>query len=244
MHSSITLLIPFRVAIGNHDEFRQPGAVKAAVAGSSVPHLRLRRLLLRFAYNKLTEMVPAHRPGLIAASIALMLDCSSPSPSELTFPADMSTQLSLSVCSLVETSLFRGILHHRSVAGSVVACLLLSFTTGGLEIPAFASQAYQYERSYSEIVMTFAWLVYTSHATAVDPKKGETSRRTHRNRFFIVGANILAGGAFTGASMNPAVSFGPALVSFTWTHHGRVYWAGPVVGGGLAGIVYEDGPGL
>lgn len=88
-----------------------------------------------------------------------------------------------------------------------------------------------------EIVMTFG-LVYTVYATAVDPKKGDLGTIAPIAIGFIVGANILAGGAFTGASMNPAVSFGPAVVSWTWTHH-WVYWAGPIIGGGIAGVVYE-----
>lgn len=55
---------------------------------------------------------------------------------------------------------------------------------------------------------------------------------------FIVGANILAGGAFEGASMNPAVSFGPAVVSWSWDSH-WVYWLGPFLGAGIAATVYE-----
>ncbi|KAJ0503317.1 putative major intrinsic protein [Helianthus annuus] len=88
-----------------------------------------------------------------------------------------------------------------------------------------------------EIVMTFG-LVYTVYATAVDPKKGTLGTIAPIAIGFIVGANILAGGAFTGASMNPAVSFGPALVSWTWANH-WIYWVGPLVGGGLAGLIYE-----
>lgn len=88
-----------------------------------------------------------------------------------------------------------------------------------------------------EIVMTFG-LVYTVYATAIDPKKGSLGVIAPIAIGFIVGANILAGGAFDGASMNPAVSFGPAVVSWTWANH-WVYWLGPLIGGGLAAIVYD-----
>ncbi|KAF7848032.1 hypothetical protein BT93_L2354 [Corymbia citriodora subsp. variegata] len=88
-----------------------------------------------------------------------------------------------------------------------------------------------------EIVMTFG-LVYTVYATAIDPKRGNVGIIAPIAIGFIVGANILAGGAFDGASMNPAVSFGPALVSWSWDNH-WVYWAGPLIGGGLAGLIYE-----
>lgn len=88
-----------------------------------------------------------------------------------------------------------------------------------------------------EIVMTFG-LVYTVYATAVDPKKGNIGIIAPLAIGFIVGANILAGGAFDGASMNPAVSFGPAVVSWSWNNH-WVYWAGPLIGAGIAGLIYE-----
>ena len=82
-------------------------------------------------------------------------------------------------------------------------------------------------------------LLFTVYATIVDPKKGSLDGLGPTLTGFVVGANILAGGAFSGASMNPARSFGPALVSWDWTDH-WVYWVGPLIGGGLAGFIYES----
>ncbi|KAL3611106.1 hypothetical protein D5086_002126 [Populus alba] len=124
--------------------------------------------------------------------------------------------------------------------GSVVACLLLKVATGGLETSAFAlsSGVGVWNAVVFEIVMTFG-LVYTVYATAVDPKRGDIGIIAPIAIGFIVGANILAGGAFDGASMNPAVSFGPAVVSWTWDNH-WVYWLGPFAGSAIAAIVYEE----
>lgn len=88
-----------------------------------------------------------------------------------------------------------------------------------------------------EIVMTFG-LVYVVYATAIDPKRGDLGTIAPLCIGFIVGANILAGGPFDGASMNPARAFGPALLGWRWRHH-WIYWVGPLIGGGFAGLVYE-----
>lgn len=58
----------------------------------------------------------------------------------------------------------------------------------------------------------------------------------------------IAGINATGASLNPARSFGPALVSGEWGREHWVYWAGPGLGavltalfyGYLKGLKYED----
>lgn len=48
---------------------------------------------------------------------------------------------------------------------------------------------------------------------------------------------ILVAGPFTGAALNPARAFGPALASSHWANHG-VYLVGPLIGC-VAGPIYE-----
>lgn len=164
-------------------------------------------------------------------------------------------------------TLLRGLLYWiAQLLGSVVACFLLKFATGGLvattekkkkkknpilRLPsnlrllirqktgafALSANVTAWNALVFEIVMTFG-LVYTVYATAVDPKKGDLGVIAPIAIGFIVGANILAGGAFDGASMNPAVSFGPAVVSWTWDNH-WVYWLGPLIGAAIAALVYD-----
>jgi aquaporin related protein len=43
---------------------------------------------------------------------------------------------------------------------------------------------------------------------------------------------------FSGSSINPARSFGPAVIMDLWENH-WVYWAGPLLGGVLAGLIYK-----
>jgi MIP family channel proteins len=78
------------------------------------------------------------------------------------------------------------------------------------------------------------FLVLTVLGTAVDAKAPKLGG-------LLVGlavtTGILAIGALTGASMNPARTFGPALVSGIWEGH-AVYWIGPLAGGALAGALY------
>ena len=42
----------------------------------------------------------------------------------------------------------------------------------------------------------------------------------------------------TGGSLNPARSFGPAVITSQWQDH-YVYWVGPLLGALLAGLFYR-----
>ncbi|KAK2631198.1 hypothetical protein EUGRSUZ_K02339 [Eucalyptus grandis] len=123
--------------------------------------------------------------------------------------------------------------------GAILASLLLRLVTAGMRPVGFilGSGVGEMNGLLLEIVMTFG-LVYTVYATAIDPKRGSLGIIAPLAIGLIVAANILVGGPFDGASMNPALAFGPALVGWRWRHH-WIYWLGPLIGGALAGLIYE-----
>jgi MIP family channel proteins len=85
-----------------------------------------------------------------------------------------------------------------------------------------------------EAIATFL-LVFVVFGTAVDPRAPKVGG-------FAIGltltACIFAVGPLTGASLNPARSFGPAVVSGSYQGQ-AAYWIGPLVGGILAAVLYD-----
>lgn len=86
-----------------------------------------------------------------------------------------------------------------------------------------------------EGILTF-FLVFVIFGTAVDPRGPKAIFPLCIG--MTITMDILAGGALTGASMNPARSFGPALLSGRWDDH-WVYWLGPILGGAFAAWLYD-----
>jgi aquaporin Z len=89
-----------------------------------------------------------------------------------------------------------------------------------------------------EAVLTFL-LVWVVFATAVDPA-GSFGKIAGLAIGLTIAMDIMMGGPFTGAAMNPARSFGPAVVSGELTGM-WVYFLGPIIGGTLAALLYELG---
>jgi MIP family channel proteins len=87
---------------------------------------------------------------------------------------------------------------------------------------------------FVEAVLTF-FLVLAVYGTAVDPRHPPIGGLAIGLTIFV---DILIGGPITGASMNPARSFGPALISNDWDNH-LIYWLGPLVGALIAGLLYS-----
>jgi MIP family channel proteins len=87
-----------------------------------------------------------------------------------------------------------------------------------------------------EGILTFI-LLMTIFAVAVD-------KRGPKNIYGLaigltMAMDILAAGPLTGASMNPARSFGPAFIGGYWESH-AAYWLGPILGALAAAITYES----
>ncbi|CAN5475534.1 MIP/aquaporin family protein [soil metagenome] len=93
----------------------------------------------------------------------------------------------------------------------------------------------------AEIIATFL-LTFVIWGSAADPRARNTGG-------FAIGltiaANIIAFGGLTGASMNPARSFGPTLIAeltndqaALWARH-WIYWVGPIIGALWAAVIYH-----
>jgi aquaporin Z len=87
-----------------------------------------------------------------------------------------------------------------------------------------------------ETVMTFT-LVYVVLATTTS-KNFKIVPLAGLAIGFTLGFNVIFGGSITGGSLNPARSFGPALITWDFAYN-WIYWVAPIAGGIIAAGVYR-----
>jgi aquaporin NIP len=86
-----------------------------------------------------------------------------------------------------------------------------------------------------EVLLT-AFLMFVITAVATDPRIPAPLAPLAIGATVALGA--LWGGPISGASMNPARSFGPALVAGVWSYQ-WIYWVSPILGAILGASAYQ-----
>jgi aquaporin NIP len=123
------------------------------------------------------------------------------------------------------------------LTGAALGALLLLavWPDGPAELGATVPQVGAGSALVYEAVMT-AILMFVIMAVATDTRAAGAAAAISIGG--VIGLDALFGGPVTGASMNPARSFGPALVAGEWTDF-WVYVVGPIVGAGIGAGAYQ-----
>jgi len=129
------------------------------------------------------------------------------------------------------------------LAGGTAGALMLRASlpkrvveTAAYGVPAVITGLSNGQAVLIEFILTF-FLVWVVFASAIDPE-GAFNKVAGLAIGFVITMDILMGGFFTGAAMNPARHFGPALVGGKWNGW-WVYWVGPVAGAIVAAALYD-----
>jgi aquaporin NIP len=122
------------------------------------------------------------------------------------------------------------------VGGATVAALLLRLFLGGAARAAATVPTLEVWRACGvEAVLTF-FLMLVVMAVATDARVASPAAGLAVG--LTIAFDALMGGPLTGASMNPARSLGPALVTGVWRAQ-WIYWLGPLAGAAAAVYLYE-----
>ena len=119
-----------------------------------------------------------------------------------------------------------------AVAAAWACCWLLGRDAVAKGTPQLASGVGMGQGIAIEAFITF-FLVFVVFGTAVSPR-GPKIGGLAIGLTIVIG--ILFAGPLTGAAINPARTFGPAVVGGVWDAH-AVYWIGPLLGGAVGGWV-------
>ena len=127
------------------------------------------------------------------------------------------------------------------LVGALVAGFALRFAfdasldTTSLGTPALGAAVSPTTGIAVEAILTMV-LMTAVFGTAVDPRAPKIGGLAIG---LAVAADILMGGPMTGAAMNPARWFGPAIASGALDNW-YVWWIGPLIGAGVVAVIYRS----
>jgi MIP family channel proteins len=128
------------------------------------------------------------------------------------------------------------------LAGAALAALLVKSLLPGiltravkLGVPALGHGVNASSGFVIEAILTF-FLVVVVFGAAVDKRNAHNAVAGLAIGLTIC-IDVLFGGPFTGAAMNPSRAFGPQLVGGYWAN-GWVWYVGPLLGGAVAGLLW------
>lgn len=104
-----------------------------------------------------------------------------------------------------------------------------------LGTPTAAAELAPLEAMGLEALLTFVWMA-ALFATQIDPRGSKRAAAAAIGLSFA--AAVLLAAPLTGAALNPARAFGPALAAWHWTGL-HVYFTGPLLGAVAAAGFYE-----
>ncbi|XP_024357156.1 aquaporin TIP1-2 [Physcomitrium patens] len=230
-----------KIAFGEADEASSPDAIKGAVAEF------ISLFLFVFigvgsvmAYEKI-HVGDLDAAGLLMIAIAHGLAIAVLVAATANISGGhVNPAVSLGLALAGKITIIRLVLYWvAQLLGAVAGAWVLKAVTTGEDVARHAIGANMtgFSAMLMEIVLTFT-LMFVVFATAVDPNKGTVGVIAPLAIGFTVLAQIFVGAPFSGASMNPGRSFGPAVVAWDFKNH-WVYWVGPLVGAALAALIYD-----
>jgi len=149
--------------------------------------------------------------------------------------------VTLAVLFVGRISLIRAILYLIAefggaiVASAILKAIIRGQFQGNLGATTVSPNISVAGAFFLELIMTFT-LAFVLFATAIDPRGFSLIAPLAIGLVVLI--DVLIALEWTGASMNPARTLGPQLVSGQWDHY-WLYFSAPVAGATIAAVIYD-----
>lgn len=122
------------------------------------------------------------------------------------------------------------------ILGAVLGAITLRFLIGDVAMLGATLPSGSVPQSFGMEMLLSAFLMFVIISVATDTKAVGSPAALAIG--FTVALDALWGGPISGASMNPARSFAPALISGIWTNQ-WLYWVAPIIGTTIGAALYQ-----